>query len=313
MRTLVFSDDYECLLEALSIPLENGIDSKEIYAASLNGEQNKSPIVYGAGYWLRLKGKANAAFLPKVISNTLHQVIKQYNISLVLIGGTKLGIDVAPRLAHKFGLDYVPNAIAVRISGDEVITDRIVYSGKVIFREKLIRSPYIITVPPRMLEKPQEDASRKGEVIEVPLSLEDINIDILDIKEVKREVEIEKAQKIVSVGRGFKSKEDMKLAFELAELLKAEVGCSRPIAADLKWLSEDRWIGLSGHKVRPDLYIAIGISGQIQHIAGMRDSKIIVAINNDPDAPIFKYADYGIVGDLYKVIPALINRLKKMK
>ena len=126
------------------------------------------------------------------------------------------------------------------------------------------------------------------------------------------DVNVEDAEIIVSCGRGFKKKEDIKLIDGLAEVLKGKtIGCSRPIAADLKWLSEDHWIGLSGHKVKPKLYIATGISGQIQHIAGMRDSGIIVAINKDPEALIFKSADYGIVGDLYEVVPKLTAAIKE--
>ncbi|RLF34618.1 MAG: electron transfer flavoprotein subunit alpha/FixB family protein, partial [Thermoplasmata archaeon] len=139
---------------------------------------------------------------------------------------------------------------------------------------------------------------------------------ILDVQEMRSEgVNVEDAEIIVSCGRGFRKKEDIKLVEELAEVLKGKtVGCSRPIAADLKWLSEDHWIGLSGHKVKPKLYIACGISGQIQHIAGMRDSGTVVAINKDPEALIFKSADYGIVGDLYEVLPKLTNAIKeKMK
>ena len=122
---------------------------------------------------------------------------------------------------------------------------------------------------------------------------------------------LEEAEIIVSVGRGFKSREDLSMAFKLAELIGAQVGCSRPIAADLKWLPEEHWVGLSGKKVRPKLYMAIGISGQPQHLAGIMDSKIIVAINKDPNAPIFKYADYGVVEDLYQLVPKLIERLSR--
>jgi electron transfer flavoprotein alpha subunit len=121
---------------------------------------------------------------------------------------------------------------------------------------------------------------------------------------------IEDAELIVAVGRGFRRREDLKLAFELAEVLGAEVGCSRPIAADLKWLSEDHWIGLSGRRVRPRLYIAIGISGQPQHLAGMMESRTVVVINNDPNAPFFRNCDYGVVEDLYSFIPALTKRLR---
>lgn len=124
-------------------------------------------------------------------------------------------------------------------------------------------------------------------------------------------VDIEAAEIVVGVGRGFKDREDLKLAFELADILGGEVGCSRPIAADYRWLGEDRWIGISGKKLRGKLYIAVGISGAPQHIMAANDVKVIVAINKDKNAPIFEYADYGVVGDLYQVIPKLIDRLKK--
>ncbi|MGA2028435.1 MAG: electron transfer flavoprotein subunit alpha/FixB family protein, partial [Syntrophobacteraceae bacterium] len=124
-------------------------------------------------------------------------------------------------------------------------------------------------------------------------------------------VDITEAKIIVSVGRGFEKKEDLKLARDLADVLGGEVGCSRPIAEELRWLPEDVYMGISGKKVKPDLYIGVGVSGQIQHVTGIRDSKIIFAINRDESAPIFEAADYGIVGDLYQVVPILIEELKK--
>jgi electron transfer flavoprotein alpha subunit len=122
-------------------------------------------------------------------------------------------------------------------------------------------------------------------------------------------VRIEDASVIVSCGRGLGKKEDRVLLDELAMLLCGQVGCSRPLAEDRKWFGE--WVGLSGHKVKPKLYIACGISGVIQHVAGIRDAKVIVAVNKDESAPIFEVADYGVVGDLYEILPALKEALKK--
>ena len=150
------------------------------------------------------------------------------------------------------------------------------------------------------VEKIQVDAAPKTRVVAVE-------------EKAKGAVRLEEAEIIVSVGRGFKKKEDIQMAFELAKILGGQVGCSRPIAADLKWLPEEHWVGLSGKKVKPKLYLAIGISGQPQHIAGILDSRIIAAINSDPAAPIFQYADYGVVEDLYKIVPILINKLSKLK
>jgi electron transfer flavoprotein alpha subunit len=120
---------------------------------------------------------------------------------------------------------------------------------------------------------------------------------------------VEEAQVIVSCGRGLEKKEDRALLEELSQVLCGQVGCSRPLAEDRKWFSE--WIGLSGHKVKPKLYIACGISGVIQHVAGIRDAKVIVAINKDEQAPIFEIADYGVVGNLYEILPALKEAIKK--
>jgi electron transfer flavoprotein alpha subunit len=157
-----------------------------------------------------------------------------------------------------------------------------------------------------------EDDNRQGEILEKTISPSESNIKTINVSaRTKGSVCIEDAEFIISVGRGLKNKEDISIIKNLADSLKGEIGCSRPIASDLKWLPTEHWVGLSGHKVKPKIYIACGISGQIQHLAGMRDSDIIVAINKDPEAPIFNAADYGIVGDIYKVVPALVDKLKQ--
>jgi len=191
--------------------------------------------------------------------------------------------------------------------------ERVVYSGKSIAVEQFKSKPAIITIPSKAFDPPKKDDNRKGDITKKKIDPEKSNSKNLKIQEMKTEgANVEDAEIIVSCGRGFKNKEDIKIADELADVLKGKtVGCSRPIAADLKWLSEDHWIGLSGHKVKPKLYIAAGISGQIQHIAGMRDSGVVVAINKDPDALIFNSADYGIVGDLYEVLPKLTEKIKE--
>jgi electron transfer flavoprotein alpha subunit len=140
---------------------------------------------------------------------------------------------------------------------------------------------------------------------------------IIKVKEIKEkqkdENNLENAEIVIGVGRGFKSKEDLKLAYELAEILKGAVASTRPIAADFKWMSEDSWVGVSSKSIKPKLYIAIGISGAPQHIAGIKDSKTIIAINIDKNAPIANYSDYFVIADLYKLLPILISKLKSIK
>ncbi len=128
---------------------------------------------------------------------------------------------------------------------------------------------------------------------------------------VRETVDIREAKIVVCVGRGVEKKEDVKLARDLADALGGEVACSRPIAEELRWLPEEVYLGISGKKVKPDLYVGVGVSGQIQHVTGIRDSKVILAINRDENAPIFEAADYGIVGDLYRAVPILIEELNK--
>ena len=178
--------------------------------------------------------------------------------------------------------------------------------------EEFLQAPAIATIAPKICECMMADESRSGEVIAVDAQITEVAkaISTTEASETG-ECKIEDAVVIVSGGRGFKKKEDFSLLEDLAGALNGEIGCSRPIAADLKWLSEDHWVGLSGHKVKPKIYIACGISGQIQHLAGMRDADMIIAINKDREAPIFNAVDYGLVGDIYQVIPKLTEELKK--
>lgn len=249
------------------------------------------------------------------IADILENAIKQENPSMVLISSTKYGKELAPRLAAKMDAGSASEVNKIELEGDNVVVERVVYSGNAVSREMFTSAPAIMTVPPKTFDPLEEDASRSGEIVESDASPSEHPSKILDVQAMKSEgANVEDAEIIVSCGRGFKSSDDLKLIENLAGTLNGvTLGCSRPIAADLKWLSEDHWIGLSGHKVKPKLYVACGISGQIQHVAGMRDSGIIVAINKDPDAPIFNSADYGIVGDLYKVLPKLIDAINAKK
>ncbi|OGS40419.1 MAG: electron transfer flavoprotein subunit alpha, partial [Euryarchaeota archaeon RBG_13_31_8] len=230
-----------------------------------------------------------------------------------LIGSNKNGKELASRLAGILNAGCIIDCINLHVKNKKLMVERIVYSGNAIAQEQFNSKPEIVTIPPKVFNPLPADPHHKGDIIKKKFDAEKSSSKIIKIQEMNAgDVNVEEAEIIVSCGRGFKNKDDIKLVSELADALKGKtVGCSRPIAADLKWLSEDHWIGLSGHKVKPKLYIAAGISGQIQHIAGMRDSGIIVAINKDPEALIFKSADYGIVGDLYEVLPKLTYAVKE--
>ncbi|MDH5663699.1 MAG: electron transfer flavoprotein subunit alpha/FixB family protein, partial [Candidatus Bathyarchaeota archaeon] len=191
-----------------------------------------------------------------------------------------------------------------------LLMGRMVYGGNAVATHFSRAKPQIATVPPRAFEK-LEYKERKGEIIKVDVELEQPRTEVVEVKEIEAaKVKIEEAKVVVAGGRGVEKKEDFKILDELAEVLGGQVAYTRPLCEDRKWFTD--WVGLSGNKIKPALYIGCGISGVIQHVAGIRDSQIIVAINKDPEAPIFEVADYMIEGDLYEIVPALSAALKKL-
>jgi len=253
------------------------------------------------------------SFKSEEYSDIFVNAIKETGAETILIGSNKNGKELASRLAGKLDAGCVIDSTNVYLKDKKLTAERVVYSGNAIAVEQFNSKPNIVTIPSKVFDPMKKDEKRTGEIIKKKFTVEKSPSKILKVQDMETGgVNVEDAEIIVSCGRGFKNKDDIKLVDELASVLKGKtVGCSRPIAADLKWLSEDHWIGLSGHKVKPKLYIAAGISGQIQHIAGMRDSGIVVAINKDPEALIFKSADYGIVGDLYEILPKLTDAVKE--
>ena len=253
------------------------------------------------------------SFKAEEYADILATVVKEIGAETIFIGSDKNGKELSARLGGKLNAGCVVDSNNIYIKNSKLIAERVVYSGNAIATEQFNTTPAIVTVPSKAFDPLKKDDGRKGEITTKKIEGKTSASKIVKVQEMKTEgANVEDAEIIVSCGRGFKDKSDIKLVDELADVLQGKaVGCSRPIAADLKWLSEDHWIGLSGRKVKPKLYIAAGISGQIQHIAGMRDSGIIVAINKDPEALIFKSADYGIVGDLYEILPKLTAAIKQ--
>ena len=313
---LVYSDDKKLTLELLSKGKELTKELGKKLIAVIIGKDGdalaKEYISHGADIVFIVESELEH-FKAEEYAGFLEKIIKETNSDTVLIGSNKNGKELASRLAGKLNTGCIIDCINLSVKNNKLIVERVVYSGNAIAEQQFNSKPEIVTIPPKVFNPLQADPNHKGEIVKKKFDVEKYNSKIMKIQEMKAgDVNVEEAEIIVSCGRGFKNKDDIKLVNELADALKGKtVGCSRPIAADLKWLSEDHWIGLSGHKVKPKLYIAAGISGQIQHIAGMRDSGIIVAINKDPEALIFKSSDYGIVGDLYEVLPKLTNAVKE--
>jgi electron transfer flavoprotein alpha subunit len=268
-------------------------------------------ITYGADTVYLVDDQAFGHFGLEAYLGVLQNLVSNYKPEIVLIGSTRNGKPLAARLATRLNVGCVPDC--TRLSVDEqrrLVGERITYGGTAVAKLTFKTKPQIATIPSRAFEKP-EVKNRGGQVVRVDIvTVEESKTEVVETKPLETSaVRIEDADVIVSCGRGLERKEDRALLDELAGVLCGQVGCSRPLAEDRKWFSE--WVGLSGHKVKPKLYIACGISGVIQHVAGIRDAKVIVAINKDENAPIFEVADYGVVGNLYEILPALKEALKK--
>ena len=236
---------------------------------------------------------------------------KQHSPDVILIGSTRRGKELAARLATRLETGCVPDTTRLALNEQgNLVAERIVYGGSAAAKITFHTKPQIITVPPKTFEKQIPSTNRTGEIIPADVPIEKAKTEIITIKPIEAsQVKIEEAKVVVCGGRGVEKKDDFKMLDELARLVGGQVGNTRPLAEDRKWFSE--WVGLSGRKVKPTLYIGCGVSGVIQHVAGIRDSQVIVAINKDAEAPLCEVADYVVVGNLYEIVPALVEAFKR--
>jgi electron transfer flavoprotein alpha subunit len=253
-----------------------------------------------------------AEFNGEAYRKVLSGIIQERKPRLTMIGHTSCGIDLAPALAVESGIPLATDCIDLSIEGDGLTVTRQIYGGKMNVEGAMREAEgHIATIRPATFE-PGEPRSEPGEVVslEYPADIELVTRFTGFVEPAPGEVDIADAEIIVSVGRGIKDEKNIPVARELAEALKGELGCSRPIV-DKGWLPKEHQVGSSGKTVKPKLYIASGISGSFQHVMGMKGSDLIVAVNRDPKAPIFGIADYGVVDDLFKVLPALTEKINE--
>ncbi|PEF77256.1 electron transfer flavoprotein subunit alpha [Bacillus pseudomycoides] len=231
----------------------------------------------------------------------------------IVFGHTALGKDLSPKLAAKLEAGLVSDVTALEVTGGNVVFTRPIYSGKA-FEKKVVTDGILFaTVRPNNITPLEKDEARTGDVSSITVDVKDLRTIIQDVvRKTAEGVDLSEAKVIIAGGRGVKSEDGFKPLKELADVLGGAVGASRG-ACDAEYCDYSLQIGQTGKVVTPDLYIACGISGAIQHLAGMSNSKVIVAINKDPEASIFKVADYGIVGDLFEVVPLLTEEFKKLK
>lgn len=246
-------------------------------------------------------------------TRVLARLVKDVQPAVVLLGATTTGKDLAPRLAGRLAVGLASDCTGLAAENGQLRVTRPIYAGKAIATVEETQRPYMVTVRPNVFAAPKPDASLGAITETIPGDPGEIRARVVEmIKEAGERVELTEADIVVSGGRGLKAPENFAMIEELAKVLGAAVGASRA-AVDAGWKDHSYQVGQTGKVVTPTLYIACGISGAIQHLAGMKTSKYIVAVNKDPDAPIFKVADYGIVGDVFKVVPVLTEEFKKMK
>lgn len=255
-----------------------------------------------------------ADYTPEAYTAVLEQLIKATNPDVVIFPHTYEVRDYAPKIATRFGRALVSDVVDIRVENGEIVFVRQLFQGKLSADVKATGAPQFASVQAGAF-RAAEPAGHAASVEKFAASVEASEVRSKPepaFREAQRSVDLGAAEVIVSVGRGIKEKDNLPLVEELANALGGEIAASRPIC-DNGWLPMERQVGSSGQTVSPKIYFAIGISGAIQHLVGMKGSKTIVAINKDESAPIFETADYGIVGDLFEVVPALIAEVKKAK
>lgn len=305
----VYSENATLAKELLTLAKNLAAQAQlSVSAITLDEELAKELTTLGATKVITLKG--NSAW-SEAYEQAIAETLKTEEASVVLIGGTVSGKYTAAKAAARLDAGLATDATKVTLEGSELVIERVIYGGLAISTEA-IAFPAFVTIPPRSYDI-SADTSGNGEVTIKEVTI-DPKVTIVATDKIERQgVDIGKADKVVGVGRGVGNQEDLPLIQELAETLGAEVGCSRPIAENAKWFPIDRYIGISGKIVKGSLYVGVGVSGQIQHVSGIRDAKTIVAINSDENAPIFAAADYGIVGNYAEIVPALTAAIKKAK
>jgi electron transfer flavoprotein alpha subunit len=306
-------------LEALSEAGRKAVELKTEAAAALvgNGLERLAPelYAYGAAKVFLLENAALGPYSAQDFSSALAGLVRKINPEAVFFSATSMGRDLAPRLAARLGVGLASDCTQVAVQDGKLGYVRPIFAGKVFLSLRLTSSPQIATLRPNVFPV-GESSGGSGELIketvEVPASASRSQVSEI-LQERGGEMDVTEADVIISGGRGMKGPENFDLLHDLSALIpRSAVGASRS-AVDSGWIGHQHQVGQTGKTVSPNLYMAFGISGAIQHLAGMSSSKVIVAVNKDPDAPIFKVADFGVVGDLFQVIPPLKEELKKLR
>jgi electron transfer flavoprotein alpha subunit len=306
---LVYSERKSVALELLSFA--SGLP--QTTAVALLGEAAAwagDCFVHGVQKAYVADDPALAGLQPDVVSQALAEIVDQAQAQVVLVGSTLRGREVAGRLAQKLGAGCVTDANGLRWEGGRIVTTRYALGGHTVSTEVVGSVRQVIAVMPQTLTA-TPSGSGEGEVVEVALALSPSPVAVVERRPKEAgSVDVESAEVLVCVGRGLDDAKDLEMVQALAAALGGVVGCTRPVSHDRHWLPESQMVGISGKSASPRLYVAVGLSGQIQHTVAVTGARVAVAINEDRNAPIFEMVDYGVVGDLYQVVPRLTARLR---
>jgi len=310
----IFAENHERTLEMLNIGRQLAAEMGTQVSALICRDHDRAHdyINHGADEVLSLPPLAGNqpldAYIPVIAEES-----KNDDPDIILISATSRGKDIAARIASRLNAGLCSGCIAFKFDGERktLIMERLAYGGAAVQKVVCSTRPVMATIPPKAFEPAAHEEGRQGQVRELPAPASS-TLKVVERKMKERQAaDITEAKVVVSVGRGIDKKEDIDLARQLADILGGEIACTRPISEELHWLPEELCIGLSGVQVKPEFYLGIGVSGQVQHVTGIRNAKVIAAINRDETAPIFKVAESGIGGDLYDIVPKLIAELKK--
>ncbi|MFN8369370.1 MAG: electron transfer flavoprotein subunit alpha/FixB family protein [Bacteriovoracaceae bacterium] len=316
VNILVLAEIAKNNVKAVTLEILGKLNGHQVEVATFGevNDQIKNDLKkFGAKAIHKLKGGNLDKYSPDGYANALNGFIKSKSYDYVFAGSTSMGKDLLPRVAGMFNAGMASELTAFSFSGDKFVGTRPLFSGKCLADVEILGpKPHFVTVRPNALGLSTSPTASTGEFGEVSVDAGSVKAQVKElVKGTSEKADLTEANIIVSGGRSMKSADNFKILNELAETIGATVGASRA-AVDSGYAAPAMQVGQTGKTVSPSLYIACGISGAIQHLAGMRTSKVIVAINTDPDAPIFSKADYGIVGDLFQIVPLLNSEFKNL-
>jgi electron transfer flavoprotein alpha subunit len=321
MSILVFAESNDGIfkkstLEAVrygsEIAKSNGVSCFALSIGNIDDTQLQQLSQYGADKIIAVKSEKLNQFIAEAFAKVIANIANQENATIVIVSNTYSGKAVAPRVAAKLKAGIASGVISYPKTENGFVVRRGVFSGKAFADVNLTTSIKVLAIAPNTFDLTENSKPVNISSADESLTDADFITNPIEISKVTGKIPLTEAEIVVSGGRGLKGPENWGLIENLAQVLGAATACSKPVS-DMHWRTHDEHVGQTGITIKPNLYIAVGISGAIQHLAGVSSSKVIVAINKDPEAPFFKAADYGIVGDAFEIMPKITEAARKLK